>query len=104
MHTPGPWQFYELLDHAHDGLGYIRTVPEDGLEIAHHGDSGRSWSENVANGHLLAAAPDMLAALYAAPIMSKYHGHQGFEAERFIMDYEAWRVIARAAIAKAETP
>ena len=97
MHTPGPWQFYELLDHAHDGLGYIRTVPEDGLEIAHHGDSGRSRSENVANGHLLAAAPDMLAALKSARKSLVLAGG----AVEMIMPAIT---LIDAAIAKAETP
>ena len=97
MHTSGPWQFYELLDRAHDGLGYIRTVPEDGLEIAHHGDSGRSRSENVANGHLLAAAPDMLAALiYAERVLASY-------ASTKVGVHHAGLGVVRAAIAKAES-
>lgn len=59
--TPGPWKFYQL--HGEDGLGYIRREDEDGKEIAHHGDPDRSFQENVANARLIAAAPDMLAAL-----------------------------------------
>lgn len=31
------------------------------------------------------------AALSDAPILSKYHGHHGFEVERFIVDYEVWK-------------
>jgi len=30
-----------------------------------------------------------------SPILSQYHGHQGFEVERFVVDYETWRVAAR---------
>ena len=59
--TPGPWQFYELQ--GDDGLGYIRPFDEDGKEIAHHGDSGRSQAENVANARLIAAAPELYEAL-----------------------------------------
>lgn len=33
--------------------------------------------------------------LGSAPILSKYHGHRGFETERFILDYEAWRAECR---------
>lgn len=93
VHTPGPWQFYELPNHqGSDGLGYIRTVPEDGLEIAHHGDIGRSWSENVANAHLIAAAPDLLESLRA--LLEAIGGEESTD---------VWCVDARAAIAKAET-
>lgn len=66
-HTPGPWQFYELTlrGGTPDGLGYIRPADEDGREIAHHGDMERPVEENRANGHLIAAAPDLLAACKA---------------------------------------
>jgi hypothetical protein len=33
----------------------------------------------------------LTAAIKDAPILSKYHGHHGFEVERFITDYEAWK-------------
>lgn len=59
--TPGPWQFYEPFDN--DGLGYIRPEDEDGLEIAHHGDTGRAAENNRANACLIVAAPEMYAAL-----------------------------------------
>lgn len=88
-HTPGPWQFYRLS--GDDGLGYIRADPEDGLEIAHHGDSGRAREENEANGALIAAAPDLLAALKA--MVDE------------LSDEGDWPIFdaARAAIAKAES-
>lgn len=61
--TPGPWQFYELPNpNGADGIGYIRAEPHDNKEIAHHGDSDRSRDENVANAHLIVAAPDLLEA------------------------------------------
>lgn len=66
MNTPGPWKFDRLVVRgvpAPDGLGYIRPENEDGKEIAHHGDTDRTEAENVANGNLIAAAPDLLAAL-----------------------------------------
>ena len=36
----------------------------------------------------------------AAPILSKYHGQRGFEVERFINDYTAWRDSLTAERAK----
>jgi hypothetical protein len=78
-HTPGPWQFYELTNgrNAPDGLGYIRALPEDGMEIAHHGDSGRSTEENRANALLIVAAPEMLAALKLAAVILEGAIHPG---------------------------
>lgn len=61
--TKGPWKFYELPHDDGLHIGYIRPVDEDGLEISHHGDMGRSGNENFANGHLLAAAPELYEAL-----------------------------------------
>jgi hypothetical protein len=61
-HTPEPWHFYPLRDDRDDGLGYIRC-DTDALEIAHHGDANRPREENIANGHLIAAAPDLLKSL-----------------------------------------
>ena len=57
-------------------------------------------TENVlAEGHierLATEAKRYRAALEQAPILSKYHGEHGFERERFIADYDAWRAgIAR---------
>jgi hypothetical protein len=55
--TPGPWKFHELdeLSRNGDGMGYIRPEDEDGKEIHHTGDSGRSAEENRANGEFTTA-------------------------------------------------
>jgi len=95
-HTPGPWQFFELMS-GDDGLGYIRPDPEDGREIAYHGDMGRPSHENRANARLIAAAPDMLAALKAHVEARRLSGRVGWGDK---WD-EAMR-LTRAAIAKAE--
>lgn len=72
-HTPGPW--------ALNG-NYI------GSETA--GNIGYSFGDNVANAHLLAAAPELLAALKAVLEHNiAHHNHMTHAA-------------ARAAIAKAE--
>ncbi|RPJ19481.1 MAG: hypothetical protein EHM33_30190 [Chloroflexi bacterium] len=43
-------------------------------------------------------AQGMMEARLTAPILSKYHGRNGFEQERFIDDYNKWQDhhIARA--------
>jgi hypothetical protein len=96
-HTPGPWQFYDLRPHD-DGLGYIRPLPEDGLEIAHHGDSGRSREENLANAALIAAAPDLLAALKMfLAFDSEAYDRKSHRAKALIETKKsAWRTIAKA--------
>lgn len=84
--TPGPW--------IADCLGDIET--EDGESIA---TTGGITTQDLANALLMAAAPSMYDALDAAPILSAYHGADGFETERFVADYEAWMAQRRAALA-----
>lgn len=40
---------------------------------------------------LVQCVEERLEILDSAPVLSKYHGQNGFEAERFIADYTAWR-------------
>lgn len=47
------------------------------------------------------AAPALAEACSDAPVASKYHGRHGFEADRFLADYAAWRERARAALREA---
>lgn len=54
-HTPGPWDF----DTEHG------TIEAGGTSVAGVNDEVGADQE-YANGYLLAAAPDLLAALYAA--------------------------------------
>ena len=99
-HTPGPWQFHELR--GDDGLGYIRPNPQDYLEIAHHGDTGRSAEENRANARLISAAPELLEALELCINQLER------DTELLYDQFTPWAEIptalekARAAIAKAE--
>ena len=57
MHTPGPWTVFD----EKWGIG----VTTDCADIAHCGgfDTNRSRDEERANARLIAAAPDLLAAL-----------------------------------------
>lgn len=97
-HTPGPWQFYRLR--GDDGIGYIRPDPEDGIEIAHHGDMDRSPEENDANAKLIAAAPDLLS------IVQRFVALPGgaWHPERHAADEAELMEKARATIAKATAP
>lgn len=60
-HTPGPW----MPDLAPDARsrGYVRT--ENRLAVARATSTGRGYSETLANAQLIAAAPELLAALRA---------------------------------------
>ena len=81
-HTPSPWH-YETGD---DG-----AVIYTGFTIAKIPIDGSDWQSNA---HLIAAAPDLLAALEAAlTAVEYYHEHEGCDA---MLDQ------ARAAIAKAQ--
>ena len=81
-HTPAPWH-YETGD---DG-----AVVYTGFTIAKIPIDGSDWQSNA---HLIAAAPDLLAALEAAlTAVEYYHEHEGCDA---MLDQ------ARAAIAKAQ--
>ena len=92
-HTPGPWHVnYTTFDNAivrfhiaGETHGSVYPVCEHTLEITP--DS----SEQLANAHLIAAAPELLEALKRAAAMMG----------RFPQCDEAWKQ-ARAAIAKAE--
>lgn len=73
----------------------------DGRKFWIDGPVAREISRRVVAAQM-GADSDLVAALAGAPILSMYHGHAGFETERFIEDYERWRAQARAALAKAE--
>ena len=63
-HTPTPWHFEELSQRP-DGCGYLRCET-DNLEIAHHGDMGRSREENLANAAFIVKAVNNHDALVKA--------------------------------------
>ena len=63
-HTPGPWRSHvahELLNVVADSV-----VSVDGLHVADVASYGASIATRNANAHLIAAAPELLEALYAA--------------------------------------
>ena len=90
-HTPGPWRV--------ESGPYYRAIRVDGEVIADVRQIGRSFNES--NARLLAAAPELLAALE----MAVQHYDEWASAD--LSDYldEArlpWLAPARAAIAKAK--
>lgn len=93
-HTPGPWES--------DGSGQIYTADQrlDIALVTHHPNTKMPEPEDLANARLIAAAPELLAALEAIRN----------DCEDFINDedgpgaietMQAMREAARAAIAKA---
>lgn len=114
--TPGPWYasgVFRLvgtsdeIGKTQEWCGNVGPSEEGkyrgevcGIQSALH-IQGILPGEARANAHLISAAPDLYAVCEDAPIVSKYHGQHGFELERFISDYEAWGVGARAALTKA---
>jgi hypothetical protein len=92
-HTPGPWRAEPCGD------GFVITYNDAGNWLATVWEDGDGNEE--ADARLIAAAPDLLAALKSAPVLSAYHGHQGLDLEGYIADYSTWVASKIAAIAKA---
>ena len=95
-HTPGPWRVGPVDD--------TRVEDANGNEVAQiDGDYNQpdTWPLMEANARLIAAAPDMLAALKAAKEADKINIARGGAAKFIEADQRAQRLI-RAAIAKAE--
>lgn len=86
-HTPGPWFDRENLREPH-----LTVVREGGELLAVLMDSGEGYEVDEANALLIAAAPDMLAALMA---VKEYGSHRETD-DGVSTDY-----LVEAAIAKA---
>lgn len=82
-HTPGPWRV--------DPKAALRIVAAGNDTVASAGCQSSLRNEWEANAHLIAAAPDLLAALKA--FVAAGDGHYEFE--------DKW-LAAHAAITKAE--
>ena len=98
--TPGPW----VVQGTKQGLRIFRTPDGFGNTVADVAGAteDRSWERAKANANLIAAAPDLLAALWdlcgAAGPYSKGHRSTPVDAEVL----EAGLAQAFDAIAKAE--
>jgi hypothetical protein len=58
-HTPGPWHLAEIPNHPVFVMAGLQSI----CEIAHPGDFTAPSPDMEANARLIAAAPDLLAAL-----------------------------------------
>lgn len=65
-HTPGPWKVVERLPGKSTDEGYLYISTEKNIGIDHwHGLARvpRGWGPGAENARLIAATPDLLAAL-----------------------------------------
>ena len=97
-YTPGPWTVYTRLDE-----GYRVAVANMAHAVADI-DEWRPEEETIANAHLIAAAPDLLAALTRA-LTDRYVPYHAGMCEAMLPDphgpCDCWKGQARAAIAAA---
>lgn len=97
-HSPGPWEVHgdytQQLFYVH-GANNICDIHRGAASL--YGDSrfSRSPAEDEANARLVAAAPDLLAALQTI-------ADAGERGELACADFYSIKSIARAAIAKAK--
>jgi hypothetical protein len=98
-HTPGPWTYES--DHTHRQFN-IRMLGREAQHICTvnnlppHILANRDQSTAEANARLIAAAPDLLAALKCIATAEYFDG------DSIVCDFETLQGVARAAIAKAE--
>lgn len=93
-HTKGPW----MVNGTQDDLRIFQDGP-DTWAIAHIAGTRRDEAEQAANASLIAASPDLLAAVQDA----LYQMEQFSNADTQESDPDLWaaQVAARDAIAKA---
>ncbi len=99
QHTPGSWK-------AHFEEAYFVTGPDLGrvammmnLKGAHGLGGRRSGAESAANCRLIAAAPDLLAALQALRLAREQDKYPSWE--RGVPEFNKAEAMADDAIAKA---
>ena len=100
QHTPGPWSIALSTDHTPAVTVPVHPSEGSGFVVAHINRLPRMGSvlgDADANAHLIAAAPDMMAALKAIDIEARDIDADG----NIILPSHVWDA-ARAAIAKAE--
>ena len=79
-HTPGPWAVEEDFNDGEELVGFnIISVPSGNEVVSNEGISGNS-DEDRANARLIAAAPDLLAALKSSIALAdanvaRFDGH-----------------------------
>lgn len=111
-HTPGPWMVGHFADDDHSCnctgilsqcyMGAIAQIRIDNeLPIAEGGNDSPPLEEAKANGRLIAAAPDLLAASQLALHIAEAWAHEQLDGTRLLSGALAELEPVRAAIAKA---
>lgn len=98
QHTPGPWALKYRTPFGGGDKYFDGVVDADGREIRVEGVTLTSGPVAQANARLIAAAPELLAALQAALPYIKYPRDAS---DAFVMAHGAVLERAHAAIAKA---
>jgi len=87
QHTPGPWRRTGVNVRAGDALICYATN--------HHANAETSESEKLSNAHLIASAPELLAALKTAiEHIEDIYLHDGYPAPDFVDEFRS--LIAKA--------
>lgn len=81
QHTPGPWLIEAETCHTGD-IATVHNTADKWVTIyaPHWMETGMGEHEQSANAHLIAAAPDLLKALYAAEDLLHRMGMQSSDA------------------------
>lgn len=93
QHTPGPWQAIDWVCHAPTTI--VRDYCGERTVVAECSGSGRDTRDCLADAQLIAASPDLLAAL------QPFVGHNSSDEFITIRVRTEDVTRARAAIAKA---
>lgn len=105
-HTPGPWKVF-IDDSGDEWTGWPlsiyaendedKSIVRPGGQWPYKWDAAMSQREAVANAHLIAAAPDLLAALKAF-----LHANREMQDYQLTKEESDARQLAFAAIARVE--
>ena len=100
-HTPGPWPMTCSGDGKRIVIGAGLVEGPNGYEVAevYSDDCPRALAE--ANARLIAAAPDMLAALKAVAVAASSES-RAVDVISFLIALKGLALMVHAAIAKAE--
>ena len=101
-HTPGPWSVYqpESIDTCYEGEDNPATIRAGGTHVATiPGMRPQLSKRSLANAHLIASAPDLLAAL--SGIFDHAERTDAADLAEIWSRMDDIRNLARAAISKA---
>jgi len=114
QHTPGPWHWWTKPDRP-KGYDLAKLLSPTREVLSMYGGAGKKalgrTSEDIANAKLIAAAPDLLAAIPEPDKLETLAAWFDIMQEKrpewvktdVQTDLRAWAAKARAAIAKATT-